>query len=134
MSGGARAFTVFDSYGRFEAAGRRAFSRFRVASVHRLFIGGLRNHLTVLRAVCRLRTSNPGLVADGLNLVLTTFGPSVSGQYSEFDATPGQARYEFAREHFLGIKSLQTIGQLKRQARSPPHHPPPSTCLLQLPV
>ena len=66
------------------------------------------------------RTSTPGLAADGLNLVLTTFGPSVSGQYSEFDATPGQARYEFAREHFLGIKSLQTIGQLKRQARSPP--------------
>ena len=25
------------------------------------------------------------------------------------------ARYDFAREHFLGIKSLQTIGALKRQ-------------------
>ena len=35
--------------------------------------------------------------------------------YTEFDATPGQARFEFARENFLGIKSLQTIGQLKRQ-------------------
>ena len=35
--------------------------------------------------------------------------------YHQFDSIPGQARYEFAREHFLGIKSLQTIGALKRQ-------------------
>jgi hypothetical protein len=35
--------------------------------------------------------------------------------YQMFDATVGQAKYEFAREHFLGIKTLQTIGSLKRQ-------------------
>ena len=35
--------------------------------------------------------------------------------YRHFDALPGSAKYEFARTHFLGIQTLQTIGQLKRQ-------------------
>ena len=34
--------------------------------------------------------------------------------YRHFDELPGSAKYEFARNHFLGIKTLQTIGQLKR--------------------
>ncbi|CAK0911822.1 unnamed protein product [Prorocentrum cordatum] len=29
--------------------------------------------------------------------------------YTEFDQTSGQAKFEFAREHFLGIKTLQSI-------------------------
>jgi hypothetical protein len=35
--------------------------------------------------------------------------------YTEFDQTSGQAKFEFAREHFLGIKTLQSIAGLKRQ-------------------
>ena len=35
--------------------------------------------------------------------------------YLEFDRTPGNAKFTFARENFLGIKSLQMIGGLKRQ-------------------
>ena len=35
--------------------------------------------------------------------------------YTEFDQISGQAKFEFARENFLGIKSLQAIAGLKRQ-------------------
>ena len=35
--------------------------------------------------------------------------------YRQFDSLPGNGKYDFARANFLGIKSLQTIGQLKRQ-------------------
>ena len=35
--------------------------------------------------------------------------------YAEYDSITGNARYDFARSHFLGIKSLQQIGALKRQ-------------------
>jgi len=35
--------------------------------------------------------------------------------YMLFDSTAGQTKYEVAREHFLGIKTLQTIASLKRQ-------------------
>ena len=35
--------------------------------------------------------------------------------YKQFDAIEGPAKFEYARSHFLGIKTLQTIGALKRQ-------------------
>ena len=35
--------------------------------------------------------------------------------YNAFDATPGQARFDFARERFLSIKTLQQVANSKRQ-------------------
>ena len=35
--------------------------------------------------------------------------------YNEFDAMPGEARFAFARERFLSIKTLQQIANNKRQ-------------------
>ena len=35
--------------------------------------------------------------------------------YAQFDATIGDAKYSFARERFLGVKTLTAIGSLKRQ-------------------
>lgn len=35
--------------------------------------------------------------------------------YTQFDATIGDAKFSFARERFLGVKTLTAIGSLKRQ-------------------
>ena len=35
--------------------------------------------------------------------------------YTQFDCIPGDAKFSFARERFLGVKSLTSIGSLKRQ-------------------
>ena len=35
--------------------------------------------------------------------------------YNEFDAIPGQARFDFARDRFLSIKTLQQVANNKRQ-------------------
>ena len=40
---------------------------------------------------------------------------AVLNAYSQFDALRHDERYAFARDRFLGIKTLQQIGQLKRQ-------------------
>jgi len=40
---------------------------------------------------------------------------AVLGAYSAFDGMRGEARFSFARDRFLGIKTLQAIGSLKRQ-------------------
>ena len=35
--------------------------------------------------------------------------------YNKFDQIYGEQRYQFARDNFLGVKTLQAISQLKRQ-------------------
>jgi len=68
---------------------------------------------------------------------------AVLNAYSQFDALRHDERYSFARDRFLGIKTLQQIGQLKRQLleslsyagvrHAPPARParsaPPAPCV-----
>ncbi|KAJ1484992.1 hypothetical protein T484DRAFT_1795168 [Baffinella frigidus] len=56
--------------------------------------------------------------ADASKLNFTLFQSdhlAVLNAYSQYDSMRNDERYSFARERFLGIKTLQQIGQLKRQ-------------------
>ena len=40
---------------------------------------------------------------------------AIMDAYRQFDSIRGEGRYQFARDRFLGVQTLQSMGQLKRQ-------------------